>query len=682
MVVNTPAPPAKKFLTAAKGPPALPRKLDKSVGRVDQTAKYAQWDDVYTALKAERRLALPSKEGDEMVMVKSVRDGVIYGLKGGKVCSFLKNKWVELEGSGNRNISNLVCCAGILLAQHASGQFFSVKKALEPIHLKASGILLKRSKEKIWICGARETVIYNAESKSITKTASHFVGKQWYFVSPNEVVVIASSSQVDIYSLSSNELQPANLLSIALSPENGPLIKVFKCGESFVCVQSEGKLIIDGREGRIVYSSGIESKISCAILAENGWIWMGTDGGYLIVFDGQTQAIIAHIKAHDSSISKIFASQNEIISIDSSGQVAFWDGLLKQYQLNRQLWKRQEEYCSVVDVSVRVCSWNVGAQAPTAETNDHVWRTWLGLDEKPADILIVGLQEIVELEARKSLLSSNSSADAIDAWSREIKRRLGAELRLIHAASMVGLGLAVFVRGLEARESLSEVGEAEVKTGLGGLHGNKGALCWRTFIHDTPVAFAVAHLAAGQKAIADRNNDFTSILKNANLPNGKADFSFPNGNAGSRILDHCAAFVFGDLNYRVEMERGECEEAIRQVDYERLMSFDQLKSQISRPDLLFNSFSEAAQPSFAPTYKYDPGTRDVFDSSEKRRVPAWCDRILVRSHFCDVQTRSYRSVQEATASDHKPIFGTFIIKCRKIDHSKRDQLLQQCSAIK
>ena len=57
---------------------------------------------------------------------------------------------------------------------------------------------------------------------------------------------------------------------------------------------------------------------------------------------------------------------------------------------------------------------------------------------------------------------------------------------------------------------------------------------------------------------------------------------------------------------------------------------DQLRHQITR-GAVFKWMHE--QPiTFQPTYKFDKHYSDPlgYDSSEKRRVPAWCDRIFFR----------------------------------------------------
>ena len=56
----------------------------------------------------------------------------------------------------------------------------------------------------------------------------------------------------------------------------------------------------------------------------------------------------------------------------------------------------------------------------------------------------------------------------------------------------------------------------------------------------------------------------------------------------------------------------------------------------------------------APTYKYDVGSLDTFDSSEKARAPAWTDRVLWLSSDVDrVRQLSLRSHPELRMSDHK-----------------------------
>ncbi|KAJ2843568.1 hypothetical protein GGI22_007162 [Coemansia erecta] len=105
---------------------------------------------------------------------------------------------------------------------------------------------------------------------------------------------------------------------------------------------------------------------------------------------------------------------------------------------------------------------------------------------------------------------------------------------------------------------------------------------------------------------------------------------------------------------------------------------------------------------FNPTYKYDPGT-DRYDTSEKRRTPAWCDRVLFRggggrlqvkasdSHQaqqqqtaekpvdCDLQGQTtpllYRRL-ECRQSDHRPIVSAFQVKTKSIDRDARKRVLE------
>lgn len=67
-----------------------------------------------------------------------------------------------------------------------------------------------------------------------------------------------------------------------------------------------------------------------------------------------------------------------------------------------------------------------------------------------------------------------------------------------------------------------------------------------------------------------------------------------------------------------------------QTTLSSLLSHDELQQQMQGRKAFHDGWREAAI-SFLPTYKYDVGSVGVFDSSEKRRAPSWCDRILYRT---------------------------------------------------
>ena len=61
-----------------------------------------------------------------------------------------------------------------------------------------------------------------------------------------------------------------------------------------------------------------------------------------------------------------------------------------------------------------------------------------------------------------------------------------------------------------------------------------------------------------------------------------------------------------------------------------LLTHDQLHAQMRTRKAFYDGWREG-KIDFLPTYKYDVGSVGMFDSSEKRRGPSWCDRILYRT---------------------------------------------------
>jgi hypothetical protein len=89
------------------------------------------------------------------------------------------------------------------------------------------------------------------------------------------------------------------------------------------------------------------------------------------------------------------------------------------------------------------------------------------------------------------------------------------------------------------------------------------------------------------------------------------------------------------------------------------LSQDQLKRQISR-GRAFAGYQEAAIR-FLPSFKYDKHS-NRFDSSPKRRAPAWTDRILYSRHnpaeSIDLEVEEYNCI-DSRHSDHRPVYARF-----------------------
>ncbi|EEH37273.1 phosphatase family protein [Paracoccidioides lutzii Pb01] len=84
-----------------------------------------------------------------------------------------------------------------------------------------------------------------------------------------------------------------------------------------------------------------------------------------------------------------------------------------------------------------------------------------------------------------------------------------------------------------------------------------------------------------------------------------------------------------------------------------LLPHDQLHRQQRSGKALYDGWREG-HISFLPTYKYDIGTTGTFDSSEKRRGPSWCDRILFRTRHDYLEyKRKLKEAEEAKKRDEE-----------------------------
>ncbi|KAF3407455.1 hypothetical protein DPV78_001341 [Talaromyces pinophilus] len=478
-----------------------------------------------------------------------------------------------------------------------------------------------------------------------------------------------------------------------------------------------GRVYLGHADGKVtVYSSTDFSCIasvnvsvykinSLAIVGD--YLWAAYKTGMIYVYDVSTNpwTVKKDWHAHESPVCGLVLDPSslwtmnrlQVVSLGTDNYLRLWDGMLEDDWLETRMQSRDVEYCNFREIRATIVTWNAGASMPRdlhgsafIENAIHV--------EQPPEILVFGFQELVDLEDKKitakSLLlgSKKREHNEKEHMSRQYRvwrdhlaacinnaMPLEESYVLLHTSNLVGLFTCVFIKQKE-RERVRNISAAEVKRGMGGLHGNKGALILRFVLDDSSMCFINCHLAAGQSHTAHRNNDIAAILEAESLPaehslNTRTDL-FVNGGDGSMILDHEICILNGDLNYRIDsMSRNVVIDAVRQNNLPKLLDRDQLlASKRKNPSFRLRTFTEAPI-TFAPTYKYDVNS-DEYDTSDKKRSPAWCDRILYRG-VGKVKQTEYRR-HEVRASDHRPVSASFKMRVKSILAQERAVVWDAC----
>ncbi|KAG8697159.1 hypothetical protein FRC08_006700 [Ceratobasidium sp. 394] len=197
---------------------------------------------------------------------------------------------------------------------------------------------------------------------------------------------------------------------------------------------------------------------------------------------------------------------------------------------------------------------------------------------------------------------------------------------LVAKERLMGIYLAIYVHR-ETRPLVRGVSKSSVTAGLiGGRLGNKGGVGISMNVAGRSFLFVNAHLAAHEGRQAMRIENMEKIQAELRVDNfGEALYQrkpIPE-DAKPDITDQFDyTFIFGDLNFRLDVSRLHADWLISRQEYLRAQEFDELRNNM-RSNKLFHGFEEPVID-FPPTFKYDVpksrhSSRKEKDGKEKDR---------------------------------------------------------------
>ncbi|XP_024921207.1 inositol polyphosphate 5-phosphatase K [Cynoglossus semilaevis] len=316
---------------------------------------------------------------------------------------------------------------------------------------------------------------------------------------------------------------------------------------------------------------------------------------------------------------------------------------------------------------LHMVTWNVATAEPPEDVT-----SLLQLDvQPPTDLFVIGLQEVNSTPIRfiSDLLVE-------DSWSHTFMDTLAPRGFIkVTSMRMQGLLLLVFAKQHHL-PYIRHIQTTYTRTGIFGYWGNKGGVSVRFTFYGHTVCFLNCHLAAHMNYALQRVDEFEHILETQEFDNADT----------AHVLDHKAVFCFGDLNFRIA-DHGLhfLRSSINSGRLNLLWTKDQL-TMMKKNEPFLQEFEEGPL-NFKPTYKFDRNS-DTYDTSGKKRKPAWTDRILWRikpktlSSEDDEKTSvctddeqdeyplvitqdKYNSDMSYGVSDHKPVTATFTLELRK-----------------
>ena len=457
--------------------------------------------------------------------------------------------------------------------------------------------------------------------------------------------------------------------------------------------------------------------------------------------------------------------RNRDIDLTSQYYTKFGFDLNKKYQrayellfgkstkfspLKSNLDDHREEFSEIEKIKLYVATWNTSSTEPSKISQINLDSLLIPKDPKIVpDIYFVGFQEVVKLNATNIIITGEEKLQQIlSEWDKKVCesiQKIGKYKKLV-IMNLVGINFFSYI--LEDKfDKVKNISKKIVKTGFGGTTGNKGSCVINFDYENTSFSVSCSHLVANKKnkrlkeleyilnlklntfynpdKLKDKSSDqidsITQSLEeimsteddivktqsglnqtntNINNPLQKTE-SLTTNNDSLLFKDSDIWILFGDLNFRIDMEYEEFSDFIKKGNsWDKLLDYDQfVKYQLASLNSMANIQEDLIK--FAPTYKYIINSdefdytpkNDIQNSSQKekenenlhksgkKRNPSWCDRIFYKKNsFMTKDGKKiitgleYNNVMDKNfqSSDHRPVYEIFEVIIFKENPEKKE----------
>jgi len=435
---------------------------------------------------------------------------------------------------------------------------------------------------------------------------------------------------------------------------------------------------------------------------------------------------------------------------------------MKFSPIKTNLNEHREEFSDTEKLKFYVATWNTSTTDLSKNTSFNLDALLIPKDPKIIpDMYFLGFQEVIKLNATNIIITGEEKLQQIlNDWDKKVMeslQKIGKYKKLV-AMNLVGINFYSYI--LEDKfDKVKNISKKIVKTGFGGTTGNKGSCVINFDYENTSFSISCSHLVANNKnkrlkelvyilnlklntfynpeKLKDKNDqqeitkqtleeimspeDDTirthsisvvqnplrthslSVVQNPlnNPPTLQKNENNNNSNDSLLFKDTDIWILFGDLNFRVDMDYEEFSEFIKNGNsWDKLLEYDQFVK-YKKASLSSVANIEESLIKFAPTYKYIINS-DEFDytpkeisenpnpkekekenlhKSGKKRNPSWCDRIFYKKNafmtkegkkiisgyeYGNVMDKNFRT------SDHRPVYQIFDIIIFKENPEKKE----------